>query len=254
MGANLIISDIMNHFHISFLLAESLMCTYGLYNISRKDQGKKEEIARLDDANEKKEIPLKMLGQIIAARNEEILDNVMNQITLSGYKDTLYGGVVMTGGGSNLRKMDDLIKQQYTNIYKFRIAKVLPVDIIWDYNDWKKDDGTQLGLLSLLMRDNNENCATIKEEEWDQPVDITQASDSQVSVLDMFSEAPQTVSEGNKIKRIEEFEEKSGENEDGKNKKNQSKKSLWSVFSRFTSTSAEQILFGDDNNDSSHSK
>lgn len=254
MGSNLIISDIMNHFHISFLLAESLMCTYGLYNISRKDQGKKEEIARLDDANEKKEIPLKMLGQIIAARNEEILDNVMNQITLSGYKDTLYGGVVMTGGGSNLRKMDDLIKQQYTNIYKFRIAKVLPVDIIWDYNDWKKDDGTQLGLLSLLMRDNNENCATIKEEEWDQPVDITQASDSQVSVLDMFSEAPQTVSEGNKIKRIEEFEEKSGENEDGKNKKNQSKKGLWSVFSRFTSTSAEQILFGDDNNDSSHSK
>lgn len=253
MGANLIVSDIMNYFHISFALAESLMCTYGLYNISRKDQPKKEEVARLDDANEKKEIPLKELGQIIAARNEEILDNVMNQISLSGYKDTLYGGVVMTGGGSNLRKMDDLIKQQYTNIYKFRIAKVLPVDIIWDYADWKKDDGTQLGLLSLIMRENNENCATIKEEEWEQPVDISQASDSQVSVPDMFSDAPQTIAESTKKKRIEDFEEQSGEKEDGKGKKNQPKKSAWKIFSRITSSS-EQILFGDDNNDSSNSK
>lgn len=255
MGANLITYDIMNHFHISFVHAEALMNTYGLYNISRKEQGKKEEIAKLDDANEKKEIPLKELGQIIAARNEEILDNVMNQISKSGYADILYGGVVMTGGGSNLRKMDDLIKQQYTKIYKFRIAKVLPVDIHWDYPDWKKDDGTQLGLLSLIMRDHNENCATITEETWEQPIDISQASDSQIVTNDLFDDSPKVSSTVEaKTKRIEEFEQKSGEQdfETSKNGKTSTKKSFWKVFSKVTS-STEQILFNDDNNDNANS-
>ncbi len=55
-----------------------------------------------------KEISVKNLSHIIQARMEEILDNVYYEIHSSGYKDHLLGGIVLTGGGSQLRHISQL--------------------------------------------------------------------------------------------------------------------------------------------------
>ena len=57
-----------------------------------------------------KEISEKNLALIIQARMEEILEYVMYEIGRSGYKDKLIGGIVLTGGGSRLKHLEDLVE------------------------------------------------------------------------------------------------------------------------------------------------
>ncbi|MDR2651762.1 MAG: cell division protein FtsA [Prevotellaceae bacterium] len=57
--------------------------------------------------NNKKEITLKTLSQIIDARMEELLGAVMFEIERSGYADKLQAGIVFTGGGSMFKNFKD---------------------------------------------------------------------------------------------------------------------------------------------------
>lgn len=57
-----------------------------------------------------KEISEKNLARIIQARMEEILEYIMYEIEKSGYGNKLVGGIVLTGGGSNLKSLDMLIE------------------------------------------------------------------------------------------------------------------------------------------------
>jgi len=59
---------------------------------------------------EPREISEKNLARIIQARMEEILEYIMYEIERSGYKDKLIGGIVLTGGGSKLKFLDELIE------------------------------------------------------------------------------------------------------------------------------------------------
>ena len=53
-----------------------------------------------------------LLEDIIEARINEILDNVLNQIVLSGYDSKLMAGAVLTGGGANLNLIEEAFKAQ----------------------------------------------------------------------------------------------------------------------------------------------
>lgn len=66
-------------------------------------------------------IPTLLLEDIVEARVNEILDNVMNQIILSGYESKLLAGAIITGGGANLQNMKDAFIRR-TKIEKVRIA------------------------------------------------------------------------------------------------------------------------------------
>ncbi|MBT3174333.1 MAG: cell division protein FtsA [Lentimicrobiaceae bacterium] len=55
-----------------------------------------------------KEITLKNLASIIQARMEEIIDQVFFEIKNSGFEKKLIAGIVMTGGGSQLKHIDQL--------------------------------------------------------------------------------------------------------------------------------------------------
>ena len=56
-----------------------------------------------------KEISVNTLAQIIEARMEEILDLVLFEIKNSGYDRKLAGGIVITGGGSQLKHLNHLV-------------------------------------------------------------------------------------------------------------------------------------------------
>jgi len=59
---------------------------------------------------EPKEISFKNLAYIIQSRMEEILDAVNFEIQNSGFADKLTAGVVITGGGSMLKNLPQLVK------------------------------------------------------------------------------------------------------------------------------------------------
>ncbi len=55
-----------------------------------------------------KEITLKNLASIIQARMEEIIDHVYYEIKNSGFEKKLIGGIVLTGGGAQLKHVHQL--------------------------------------------------------------------------------------------------------------------------------------------------
>ncbi|MDD4848601.1 MAG: cell division protein FtsA [Bacteroidales bacterium] len=57
---------------------------------------------------EPKEISLRNLASIIQARMQEIIEQVYNEIKLSGYEHKLSAGIVLTGGGSLLKHLVQL--------------------------------------------------------------------------------------------------------------------------------------------------
>lgn len=67
-----------------------------------------------------KEISVRNLAHIIQARMEEIIDHVYYEIKNSGYGNQLIGGVVITGGGSQLSHLPQLF--EYTTGLECRIG------------------------------------------------------------------------------------------------------------------------------------
>lgn len=57
-----------------------------------------------------KEISLKNLAHIIQARMEEIIDMVHTEIRVSGFEKKLIGGIVLTGGGAQLKHIIQLVE------------------------------------------------------------------------------------------------------------------------------------------------
>jgi cell division protein FtsA len=57
-----------------------------------------------------KEISVKNLANIIQARLEEIVENIYFEIKNSGFEKKLIGGIVITGGGSQLKHICQLVE------------------------------------------------------------------------------------------------------------------------------------------------
>ena len=57
-----------------------------------------------------KEISFRSLAYIIQSRMEEIIDAVSYEIENSGFMDKLSAGIVLTGGGSMLKHLNQLVK------------------------------------------------------------------------------------------------------------------------------------------------
>ena len=63
------------------------------------------------------------LIEIVEARVEEIVENVWFQVP-SEYSDKLLGGIILTGGGANMKKIEKAFSN-HTRVEKVRIAKTV---------------------------------------------------------------------------------------------------------------------------------
>ncbi len=137
--------------------AENLKVKYGnaIFEIN-DDEGPKTYL--LED--EKRTIERKVLNEIIEARVEEIIANVWNQIELSGYQGDLMAGVIITGGCSNLKNLDEAIKSR-TKINNVKIAKFVRTGIRSNGPDLLIKDGTQNTIIGLLNA-GKENCCLLE--------------------------------------------------------------------------------------------
>jgi cell division protein FtsA len=76
------------------------------------DEASENEIVSIPGLRDRtpKEISLKNLAYIIEARMEEIIELVYSEIVRSGYANSLAAGIVITGGGSQLQNLVQLVE------------------------------------------------------------------------------------------------------------------------------------------------
>ncbi len=108
-GGNIITEDIKEGCTIIKHQAELLKVKFGS---ALATEAKDNEIVSIPGlrGREPREISLKNLASIIQARMEEIIEHVYYEIKNSGYEKKLIGGIVVTGGGSNLRHLPQLME------------------------------------------------------------------------------------------------------------------------------------------------
>jgi cell division protein FtsA len=111
-------------------------------------------------------IELFQLNKIIYARETEIIVNVLNQIRLSEYDDRLLSGVVLTGGGANMKHLEEIFRQQ-SKITKVRTARFVQ-PVVETAGSFLLKDGTQNTLIGLLAM-GKENCAKPEEKKPEEP-------------------------------------------------------------------------------------
>ena len=108
-GGNIITNDIKEGCQIMQRHAEALKIKYGSASAS---ENKENEVVCIPGlrGREPKEITLKNLSSIIQARMEEIIELINYEIKNSGYSKKLIGGIVVTGGGAQLKHLTQLFE------------------------------------------------------------------------------------------------------------------------------------------------
>ncbi|MBR5747970.1 MAG: cell division protein FtsA [Prevotella sp.] len=94
--------------------------------------------------------------EIVEGRLEEIIENVWYQIP-SDYYDKLLGGIIITGGGSNMSNIEQAF-MNHTHVDKIRTAKFVTHTINATQEDVKAKDGKMNTVLGLLAK-GDMNCA-----------------------------------------------------------------------------------------------
>jgi len=94
--------------------------------------------------------------EIVEARVQEIIENAWCQVPVD-YVDKLLGGIILTGGGSNMRNIERAFNK-YTHIEKIRVAKFVSQTIHSNNPSVNAKDATMCTILSLLAK-GDMNCA-----------------------------------------------------------------------------------------------
>jgi cell division protein FtsA len=108
-GGNSVTEDIREGCSVMRNQAELLKVRFGS---ALADENKDNEIISVPGlrGREPKEISVKNLAYIIQARMEEVIEHVYYEIKSSGYEKKLIAGIVVTGGGAQLKHLSQLIE------------------------------------------------------------------------------------------------------------------------------------------------
>jgi cell division protein FtsA len=144
-GGNVITKDIMEGCSILNKHAEQLKIQYGSALGDLAEEAKVVAVPGIS-GREPKEVSIKSLAYIIQSRMEEIIDAIVYQLEESDCIEKLTAGIVLTGGGSMLRHLPQLVK--YRTGLDVRIGKP---DVQYASNDLKEVNhpmfSTSVGLL-----------------------------------------------------------------------------------------------------------
>lgn len=108
-GGNSVTEDIREGCSVMRNIAEQLKVRFGS---ALADENKDNEIVCVPGlrGREPKEISVKNLAFVIQARMEEIIEHVYYEIKSSGYEKRLISGIVITGGGAQLKHLPQLVE------------------------------------------------------------------------------------------------------------------------------------------------
>lgn len=108
-GGNIVTNDIKQGLMVMHNQAEQLKTRFGK---AIAEEASPNEIVSIPGIRNRaaKEISVKNLANIIQARMEEIIEMTHTEIIASGYENRLAGGIVITGGGSQLNNLKQLVE------------------------------------------------------------------------------------------------------------------------------------------------
>lgn len=112
--------------------------------------------ALLYPVDKDRSVESKKFIEIVEARVEEIVENAWFQVPAE-FSDKLMGGIVLTGGGSNMPEIDKVFKN-HTHIDKVRIAKFVTQTINSKDQKINSRNGMMNTILGLLAK-GDMNCA-----------------------------------------------------------------------------------------------
>lgn len=118
-AGNIITEDIMEGCKLLKPQAEKLKTSFGSALPSETHENEIISIPGIA-GRDRKEISMRTLAHVINARMEEIFAQVYFEIKSSGYANSLNAGIVVTGGGSQLKHLKQLI--EYTTGLSARIG------------------------------------------------------------------------------------------------------------------------------------
>ena len=101
-------------------------------------------------------VDLRTLAEVVEARVEEIVQNVWSQVP-GEYMGKLLGGIVITGGGSNMENMDKAFKN-CTQMAKVRVARFVNTQVSSSVPGVMAMDATMNTAIALLSK-GDMNCA-----------------------------------------------------------------------------------------------
>jgi cell division protein FtsA len=108
-GGNVITKDVMEGCSILNKHAELLKIQYGSALGDLAEEAKVVAVPGIS-GRDPKEVSIKSLAYIIQSRMEEIIDAIVYQLEGSDCLEKLTAGIVITGGGSQLRHLPQLVK------------------------------------------------------------------------------------------------------------------------------------------------
>lgn len=108
-GGNILTTDIQHGLMVMAKQAEQLKTRFGK---AIAEEASPNEIVSIPGIRNRtaKEISVKNLSNIIQARMEEIIEMAHTEIISSGFENRLAGGIVITGGGSQLSCLKQLVE------------------------------------------------------------------------------------------------------------------------------------------------
>ena len=164
-GGNIITEDIKDGCKIMKNQAEQLKVQYGS---ALAVEAKENLIISIPGLKGRppKEISLRNLANIIQARMEEIFEQVYFEIKASGYSKKLNAGIVITGGGSQLKSIKQLV--EYVTGLDARIG--YPIEhLARGYNEQLKHPmfATGIGLVERAYKEEEETVKKLSVEAFD---------------------------------------------------------------------------------------
>ncbi len=162
IGSSYITNDIAIGLKIPIDLAEKLKVSYS--SATASGVGKRDVIKLADvDGKSEGEVSRKFMTEIIEVRVAEMLDLINNEIKAIGRNVQLPGGVVATGGGVKLYKMDEMLRGEmrlpaqvgFPNLSRFEILNPAHKEMI--------DDPEFAVAVGLMLKSSEENTRPIQK-------------------------------------------------------------------------------------------
>ncbi|KKU15745.1 cell division protein FtsA [Candidatus Jorgensenbacteria bacterium RIFCSPLOWO2_02_FULL_45_12] len=151
VGMRHITNDIAVGLRVAFDSAERIKLTYG--NAMSKDVNRKDviQLSEFDPLN-RGEVSKRFVAEIIEVRLAEILELVNNELKVLGRSVQIPAGIVITGGGTKLPGITDLVKQELKFHTQIGFPNLEPFEIMNPTYKELLDDpefATALGLVRI---------------------------------------------------------------------------------------------------------
>ncbi|MDO4158930.1 MAG: cell division protein FtsA [Prevotellaceae bacterium] len=151
LGGNNITKDIAS-LQMDESVAENMKLKYGCAFTSNDDI----DNSLMLSIDHERSVESRKFIEIVEGRLQEIIENVWYQVP-NEYADRLLGGIVLTGGGSNMKNIEQAFRN-HTHIEKIRTAKFVTQNITSNNPDITAHNGMMNTVLGILAK-GDMNCA-----------------------------------------------------------------------------------------------